>query len=142
VISRPRGFVFPSPTSAARLPFRASACSPHNGPSFLRPESRGHHDTAGDGGGEPIALVTREIDGDWQFLHHSADEPDTADARLVHVSHVADRDPSVGELATLPHGWRACARAAAGVVALTNLGRLESDSWHALLLTPSGVRHG
>lgn len=54
-----------------------------------------------------ILFVTHdEEDGMWQFLD-GRDNPDPTDAVLVCLMHVFGLDPSVGELADLPCGWRA-----------------------------------
>ncbi len=59
------------------------------------------------GGKTRILLVAHdEDDGMWQFLD-GRDNPDPADACIVCLSHVFELDPSVGELADLPYGWRA-----------------------------------
>ena len=55
--------------------------------------------------GAPVLLVTHEIDGDWQFLPGTAVARD--DMKVVCLSHLLDRDASVGELADLPRGWQA-----------------------------------
>jgi hypothetical protein len=54
-----------------------------------------------------ILFVTHDAeDGMWQFLA-GRDNPDPTDAALVCLRHVYELDPSVGELADLPYGWRA-----------------------------------
>ncbi len=53
----------------------------------------------------PILLVTHDDDGDWQVLCGTTDEP--ADAMVICLGCLFDRDPTIGELADLPHGWRA-----------------------------------
>ncbi len=54
-----------------------------------------------------ILLVSHdEEDGMWQFLD-GRDNPDPDEAILVCLKHVFELDPSVGELADLPCGWRA-----------------------------------
>ena len=56
--------------------------------------------------GSPILLVTHDADdGGWQFLCGTTD--DTADARIVALGQMFARDPSLGELADLPEGWKA-----------------------------------
>ena len=56
--------------------------------------------------GAPVLLVTHDADdGSWQFLCGTADDP--ADARIVGLGRMYTRDPTLGELATLPEGWRA-----------------------------------
>jgi hypothetical protein len=52
--------------------------------------------------GRPIVFVSHDEDGDWQFLcgdDHSGDT--TNDCLLVCRGHIASRDPSVNELATM-----------------------------------------
>ena len=62
--------------------------------------------------GAPILLVTHDADdGGWQFLCGTSDDP--ADGRVVGLGRMLTRDPSLGELADLPEGWRAW-RASAG----------------------------
>jgi hypothetical protein len=56
--------------------------------------------------GKPILLVAHDEEGDWQFLcgdDDSEDDDEKADADylLVCLEDVADRDPSVNELATM-----------------------------------------
>ena len=56
--------------------------------------------------GAPILLVTHDAeDGGWQFLCGTTDDP--ADARVVGLGRMYGRDPTLGELADLPEGWRA-----------------------------------
>jgi len=56
--------------------------------------------------GHPILLVTHdEDDGSWQVLCGTTNN--SADGRIVCLSEMYDRDPSIGELADLPLGWRA-----------------------------------
>jgi hypothetical protein len=56
--------------------------------------------------GAPILLVTHdEDDGGWQFLCGSTNDP--ADARVVGLGRMLERDGTLGELADLPEGWRA-----------------------------------
>ena len=58
--------------------------------------------------GWPILLVTHDADdGAWQFLNGHGDTDDTDSAMVVAAAQVAALDPSVGELAELPLGWRA-----------------------------------
>ena len=56
-------------------------------------------------GSKPILEVYHENDGDWQFLCGTTVE--TADVKLVCMGCMLERDPSLGELAALPFGWRA-----------------------------------
>ena len=63
-------------------------------------------------GGQPILLVCHDADdGMWQFLTGASVE--MADAMLVSLREVYRVDPSIGELADLPLGWKA-ERSAAG----------------------------
>jgi hypothetical protein len=54
--------------------------------------------------GHPILLVTHDTDGDWQFLCGRTNR--TRDGRVVSLGCVFDKDPTVGEVADLPEGWR------------------------------------
>jgi hypothetical protein len=55
-------------------------------------------------GSEPILMVTHdEDDHGWQFLGIS--DASEADARVVCLEEIAQRDPSVLEVADLPPGW-------------------------------------
>jgi hypothetical protein len=54
----------------------------------------------------PILLVTHdEEDGMWQVLCGTTNDPE--DGRIVCLGCLYDRDPTIGELADLPLGWRA-----------------------------------
>jgi hypothetical protein len=56
--------------------------------------------------GFPILLVTHDADdGAWQFLCGETNK--TEDGRLIGLDCALTLDPSVGELADLPLGWRA-----------------------------------
>jgi hypothetical protein len=56
--------------------------------------------------GAPILLVTHDAeDGGWQFLCGTTNDP--ANARVVGLGRMFERDPTLGELADLPEGWRA-----------------------------------
>ena len=56
--------------------------------------------------GYPILLVTHdEDDGCWQILCGTTNDPD--DGRIVGLDCMYDKDPSIGELADLPLGWKA-----------------------------------
>lgn len=56
--------------------------------------------------GLPILLVTHDADdGCWQMLCGTTN--DTEDARVVGLGEMYEQDPSVGQLADLPLGWRA-----------------------------------
>jgi hypothetical protein len=55
---------------------------------------------------QPILLVTHdEEDGMWQVLCGITNDPE--DGRIVCLGCLYDRDPTIGELADLPLGWRA-----------------------------------
>ncbi len=59
--------------------------------------------------GHPILLVTHdEDDGGWQFLCGTANDP--KDGRVVGLDCMYAIDPSIGELANLPLGWKAWRR--------------------------------
>ena len=56
--------------------------------------------------GHPVLLVTHDADdGCWQVLCGTTDDP--ADGRVVGLDCAYELDPSIGELADLPLGWRA-----------------------------------
>jgi hypothetical protein len=55
--------------------------------------------------GHPILLVSHDEDGDWHFLFGTTDRPE--DVLVVSLGEIVDRDPTIGELADLPEGWRA-----------------------------------
>lgn len=56
--------------------------------------------------GKPVLLVTHDADdGYWQFL--DGGDVTAADALIVALHEVVDRDPTLRELADLPLGWRA-----------------------------------
>jgi hypothetical protein len=59
--------------------------------------------------GAQLALVSHDIEGDWQFLHdeEGADDElrDESDLMLVRLQEVVDRFPAVAQLADLPVGW-------------------------------------
>jgi len=59
--------------------------------------------------GWPILLVKHDLDEPpgWQFVNGHGDTDDPTSGIPVHVAHVIERDPSVGELFDLPPGWRA-----------------------------------
>lgn len=52
--------------------------------------------------GHPILRVVHDEDGDWQFLCGGAHSE--SDAMLVSLKRVYEKDPSIGELASLPQG--------------------------------------
>jgi len=55
----------------------------------------------------PIGLVTHDDDdGTWQFLP-SAGVDEQSEAVVVALEEIYRQDPSVGDLADLPYGWRA-----------------------------------
>jgi hypothetical protein len=56
--------------------------------------------------GHPILLVSHDAeDGSWQFL--TGGTFDVADALLVSLGSMVERDRSLVEVADLPPGWRA-----------------------------------
>src|SRR5262245_13337265 len=56
--------------------------------------------------GYPILLVTHgEDDDSWQILCGTTNDPN--DGSVVGLDCMYSRDPSIGELADLPLGWRA-----------------------------------
>jgi hypothetical protein len=62
--------------------------------------------------GAPVLLVTHDADdGGWQFLCGMTDDPE--DARVVGLAQMYRRDPTLGQLANLPEGWRASRASAA-----------------------------
>jgi hypothetical protein len=52
--------------------------------------------------GALVIAVYHETDGDWQYL--TTMDPDPADARLIHQSHVYRIDPSLRPLHAMPKG--------------------------------------
>lgn len=56
-------------------------------------------------GALPIKLVAHDEDGMWQILCSPTNEP--KDGRVVCLGCMYEKDPSIGELADLPMGWRA-----------------------------------
>ena len=56
--------------------------------------------------GAPILHVTHDADdGAWQFL--PGGDVDAADARIVGLGEMCERDSALLELADLPEGWKA-----------------------------------
>jgi hypothetical protein len=56
--------------------------------------------------GVPIISVFHDEDGDWQFF--TTLDPEPANARLVHPSHVLELDAALAELTDMPVGtWAA-----------------------------------
>jgi Domain of unknown function (DUF4262) len=55
--------------------------------------------------GLPIVLVSRDVDGDWQFLCGTTNE--AKDGALVCLGDMFGRDGTLAEVADLPQGWRA-----------------------------------
>ncbi|MDO7876316.1 DUF4262 domain-containing protein [Hymenobacter sp. ASUV-10] len=55
--------------------------------------------------GAPILRVAHDYDGDWQFLCNTT--TDSADLKIVALSEVVRRDPSVNKLFQLNYGWSA-----------------------------------
>lgn len=60
--------------------------------------------------GHPILLVTHDEEGSWQVLCGTTNDP--KDGLVVCLDCMYERDPSIGELADLPCGWRAWRAAA------------------------------
>jgi hypothetical protein len=56
-------------------------------------------------GDQPILLVVRDSDGDWQFL--DGQPVDEAEGVAVHLAHIVDAYPELSGLADLPVGWAA-----------------------------------
>jgi hypothetical protein len=61
-------------------------------------------------GGEPLGLISHDLDGDWQFLHNEDAEEDgelrdVGDLMFVHLHHVTSLFPEVHDVADLPLGW-------------------------------------
>jgi hypothetical protein len=62
--------------------------------------------------GEPVSLVSHDLDGDWQFLHDDDGDDDgelrdEEDLLLVRLRDVVERFPDIKQLADLPIGWMA-----------------------------------
>lgn len=55
--------------------------------------------------GLPILLVSRDPDGEWEFLCATTDDP--KDAREVLLGEIVELDERVSEVADLPVAWRA-----------------------------------
>ena len=55
--------------------------------------------------GEPVRVVARDADGDWQFL--DGNPIDQEEATITELGEVIDRDPTLLEVADLPMGWEA-----------------------------------
>ena len=73
---------------------------------FAAPENEASFVSAAVLQGARIAHVYHDWDdGAWQFLPDTETAPE--DCRIVCLSHVYQLDPSIGELADLPEGWRA-----------------------------------
>ena len=53
----------------------------------------------------PILLVTHDVEGDWQILCGTTNDP--ADALVVCLGCAYERDRTIGALADLPRGWMA-----------------------------------
>jgi len=63
--------------------------------------------------GSPILLVSHDADdGGWQFLCGTTNQP--SDGRIVHLAAILMVDPTVNEVADLPHGWIAYRHAIGG----------------------------
>jgi hypothetical protein len=54
--------------------------------------------------GMPILLISRDQDGDWQFLDGS-DNPRVEDGIIVCLGRVLERDSTIAESHDLPTGW-------------------------------------
>ena len=66
--------------------------------------------------GAPVLLVTHDADdGGWQFLSGMTVDP--ADARVVGLGEMCDRDPTLWELGRLARGLAGVARAGGGALA-------------------------
>jgi hypothetical protein len=55
--------------------------------------------------GLPVLLVTHDPDYEWQFVCGTTNAD--ADLAHVHLHHLYEIDPTIGELADLPIGWQA-----------------------------------
>ena len=55
--------------------------------------------------GLPALIISHDQDGDWQVLCGTTTE--TEDARIVCLGCAYQRDKTIGEMASLPRGWRA-----------------------------------
>jgi hypothetical protein len=59
--------------------------------------------------GAPLALVSHDVEGDWQFLHDEEGDDDELrdedDLQLVPLQEIVQRFPEVAQLADLPVGW-------------------------------------
>lgn len=53
----------------------------------------------------PALMVTHDVDGDWQFLDGTSDEP--GQPMLVCLGCVFEHDASLAQVADLPRGWSA-----------------------------------
>jgi hypothetical protein len=56
-------------------------------------------------GGAPILLVARDAHAGWQFL--TGEECNMADALVVSLRSILERDPTIAELTDLKPGWQA-----------------------------------
>ena len=57
---------------------------------------------------EPILYVCHDDEGEWQF--HTGTDVNIEDAKVVALSEIVKRDPSIFDLADLPTGWIATRR--------------------------------
>ena len=58
-------------------------------------------------GDEPARVVVHDADGDWA-IGDGVNDPNLPGAVVAtHIHHIVERDPSVGELASMPPGWKA-----------------------------------
>jgi hypothetical protein len=60
--------------------------------------------------GEPLGLVSHDVEGDWQFLHdedegEDGELRDEDDLMFVPLREIVARFPEVEQLADLPVGW-------------------------------------
>jgi hypothetical protein len=55
--------------------------------------------------GHPVLLVSRDQEGDWQFLCGTTNR--TEDAKIVSLGCIFERDSTLAEVADLPGGWTA-----------------------------------
>jgi hypothetical protein len=53
----------------------------------------------------PILRVSHDVDGDWQFLDATSDEPD--ECVLMCLGCILERDPTLAQNSDLPKGWSA-----------------------------------
>jgi len=56
--------------------------------------------------GEPISLIVRDGDDDWQFL--CGEDHDDVHARIVSLGEVLELDPGLAQLAAMAPGSKVC----------------------------------